>query len=149
MYLIAAGLPLVTYFYIGPTGMEKLPWFPNQSSWTDFFLYGKSRCIHFLALLMAAVLIIQGVRKRNVRFGREWQLVLLFGGLELVSAFASQMPQQSFLGGIEQYEPVWVLLAYLVIGGYAYQYTMKNETPKALLYALFLGVVLSCMIGLT
>ena len=42
LYIIAAGLPLIIYFKVQYTGMENMPWFPNQTTWTDFFLYGKS-----------------------------------------------------------------------------------------------------------
>ncbi len=149
LYIIAAGLPLIIYFHAQYTGMESLPWFPNQNVWTDFFLYGKSKCVHFTALLMTLFLIIGAVRKKNIEFGREWLWLLFLGILQLVSAFTSIAPQQSFLGSIEQYESVWVLSGYLIIGAYAYQQTMKNENPRYLIYALFAGAAISCMLGLT
>ena len=149
LYIIAAGLPLIIYFHVQYTGLENLPWFPNQVTWTDFFLYGKSRCVHLTALLMAIILIAAALRKRTYPFGREWILVFIFGALQLASAFTSIAPQQSFLGGIEQYESVWVLLGYLVIGCYAYQCVVKSKSPKMILNALFVGVALSCLIGIT
>ena len=123
LYLFAAGLPLIFYFQIQYTGLEGQAWFPNKTTWTDFFLYGKSRCVHFIGLIMTAVLIVGAFRKKNHKFGREWLLVFCFGVLQLISAFSSIAPRQSFLGGIEQYESVWVLLGYLMIGCYAYQCT--------------------------
>ena len=129
--------------------MENLPWFPNRSTWTDFFLYGKSRCVHFTALLMSVILILGALRKKNGSFGWAWILILLFGALQLISAFTSIAPQQTFFGGIEQYESIWVLLGYLVIGCYSYQCAVNGKNTKMLLNVLFLGVVLSCLIGIT
>ena len=149
LYIIAAGLPLIIYFHVHHTGMESLPWFPNQKIWTDFFLYGKSKCVHFTALGMSLFLIIGAVKKKNIKFDREWFWILLLGVLQLVSAFVSLAPQQSFLGGMEQYESVWVLTGYLVIGAYAYQQTVKSANPQYLIYALFMGAFLSCLLGIT
>ena len=147
LYIIAAGLPLITYFHIQYIQFGDFAWFPNQTTWTDFFLYGKSRCVHFLGLFMAIFLLIGAVRKKNARFEREWLLVLLYGILQLISAFSSAYPQQSFFGGIEQYESVWVLLGYLMIGCYAYQCIIYSESPEKIMTALFLGVFLSCILG--
>ena len=149
LYFIAAGLPLITWFHIQYTGMESEAWFPNQSAWIDVFLYGKSRCVHFTALLMAAVLAVRAMRKRNKKFGKEWMWVLGFGVLQLISAFASNYPQQSFTGSIEQYESVWVLLGYLVIGCYSYQCVLDSNDSEPIFKALFMGVILSCLIGVT
>ena len=147
LYIIAAGLPLITYFHIQYIQFGDFAWFPNQTTWTDFFLYGKSRCVHFLGLFMAIFLLIGAVRKKNARFEREWLLVLLYGILQLISAFSSAYPQQSFFGGIEQYESGWVLLGYLMIGCYAYQCIIYSKSPEKIMTALFLGVFLSCILG--
>lgn len=149
LYIIAAGLPLIIYFHVQYTGMEGLPWFPNQVTWTDFFLYGKSKCVHFTALLMGILLVIDAVRKKNEKFEREWILIIFLGAVQLFSAFCSISVQQSFLGGIEQYESVWVLTGYLIIGTYAYQMTLKSEKPEYIVYALFAGVFFSSLLGIT
>lgn len=147
LYLIAAGLPLITFFYVDSPGLEKFAWFPNRNTWIDFFLYGKSKCVHILALVLVFNLLIRSVKKKSVRLGKEWVWVLLLGCLEVVSAFVSSMPQQSFWGEIEQYETIWVLLGYLVIGIGSYQYTMQNEEPIGLRNALMFGAAVSCVIG--
>lgn len=149
LYIISAGLPLIIYFHTQYTGMENLPWFPNKSTWTDFFLYGKSKCVHLTALVMAGISFVDAIRKKNEKHEKEWWLVIIFGILQLLSAFCSHFPQQSFLGEIEQYESVWVLLSYLIIGCYAYKYVTMTKNPDTLMAAIFIGVILSCMIGMT
>ncbi len=149
LYIIAAGLPLIIYFHAQYTGMESFPWFPNQTVWTDFFLYGKSKCVHLTALLMTVVLIVGVIKKKNEKFGKEWIWILLLGMFQLISAFTSIAPQQSFLGGIEQYESVWVLTGYLVIGAYAYQRIAKGGNPQYIMNVLFIGVLFSCLLGIT
>lgn len=149
LYIIAAGLPLIIYFHTQYTGMENLPWFPNKSTWTDFFLYGKSKCVHLTALVMVGILFVDAIRKKNEKHEKEWWLVIIFGILQLLSALCSQLPQQSFFGEIEQYESVWVLLGYLVIGCYAYKCVNKNKNPNIIITAIGIGAILTCVFGLT
>lgn len=149
LYIIAAGLPLIVCFHLQFTGLENEAWFPNQSTWIDLFLYGKSRCVHFMAILMAVIMLVRKSQRRNCKYGKEWLFVLGFGILQIMSAFVSNYPEQSFFGSIEQYEPIWVLIGYLIIGCYAYQCVMESKEPHALMKALFAGVLFSCIIGLT
>lgn len=55
------------------------------------------------------LLVLAGIIQKP---GKEWNLLLVLGLMEL----ASMVPEYSLFGMIEQYEPVEVLLAYLVIG---------------------------------
>ena len=131
------------------SGLENQPWFPNKAVWSDFFLYGKSRCVHLMVLIMGILLIGETVGKKHHKFEKEWFLVLLMGVFQLIAAFTSVNAERSFLGSIEQFESIGVLLGYLVIGAYAYRCMLKSEDSKILFGMLLTGTLISCCFGIS
>ena len=98
------------------------PWFPNRTDWPDLFLYGKSRMLMALGLVMACLLLWHWIHGNLKRPGKEFLLWAVLAGLFVASTAASEYPGYSLSGNIEQYESVGVLLSYLILGFYAYEY---------------------------
>ena len=98
---------------------------------------------------MGILLLGEIVRKRHLKFEKEWFFVLFMGVFQLIAAFTSVNAERSFFGSIEQYETIGVLLGYLVIGGYAYQCILKCEDTKILFGMLLAGVVIPCFLGIS
>jgi hypothetical protein len=98
---------------------------------------------------IAAIFLVAALVKRKLpAFGKEFLFLVLLGILTFVSAFASEYPDYSMFGIMEQYESVWVLIGYLILGCYCYVYVKQTKDPACILRALAIGVFLSCLIGL-
>ena len=148
--LILAGiLPWIVCFTIEGISLQALPWFPNQEFWMDIFLKGKSIVITLLGGYMALNLLYRWIRRRLKKPGIEWLALLVLGIMELASAIMSVWSQYSFGGILEQYEPVGVLLAYLVIAFYAYEYVRCGGDLKPVCKVLAVSVGALCILGLT
>ena len=102
-----------------------------------------------MVLIMGILLIGETVGKKHHKFEKEWFLVLLMGVFQLIAAFTSVNAERSFLGSIEQFESIGVLLGYLVIGAYAYRCMLKSEDSKILFGMLLTGTLISCCFGIS
>ena len=60
----AALVPLITFVTARKADFSAFPWFPNQNYWVDIFLYGKSRLLMGLGVIMGGILAYEGVRSR-------------------------------------------------------------------------------------
>ena len=167
LYLTAVGLPLVTYFCFLPTPYTEYPWFPNQDTWLDVFLYGKSVAFVGISLVMLLCLLCAFVRSRKKRkelgkdmylqktgsaektLWKKWMLPGLLAVLWILSACFSKYPATSFAGSLGQYESLWVLLAYLVTAVYGYWYVKTTGNMEKAARALLLGMLVPCFLGLT
>ena len=149
LMLVAGILPLVIYFTFQRADFAEYPWFPNQDYWLDVFLYGKSRMLMALGVVMLAQLLYQGARKRLKNPGKEFLLWAALAVLLVLSAVHSLYPEYSLHGIMEQYEPVGVLLSYLVLGFYAYEYAACGGRMKPVLAALAAGAAVLGLLGLT
>ena len=148
IYIIAAFLPLVYCFHIEAIDFSKYPWFPNQDYWIDLFLYGKSWVIRASAVVMSASLLVTNIKNRKRTVSFESCCVLIIGVFLMLSAVFSGFSEQTLKGSIEQYESVYVLLSYLVIGVFCCSYVKKEKSCKSIRNALLIGLMLSCVIGL-
>ena len=148
--LVLAGIvPWIVSFTAEPVAFSGLSWFPDRDVWTDVFLNGKSMAVTALGIWMGCSLLYRKMRGRIQKPGKEWNLLLVLGLMELASALASTAPEYSLFGMIEQYEPVGVLLAYLVIARYAYEYIRGEGSLKPILGVLTVSVGALCVLGLT
>lgn len=146
--VLAAGLlPLCTYLTSRSVDFMSYPWFPNRTDWPDLFLYGKSRMLMALGLVMACLLLWHWIHGNLKRPGKEFLLWAVLAGLFVASTAASEYPGYSLSGNIEQYESVGVLLSYLILGFYAYEYTVCGGSMKPIRKALGAGVALLCLVG--
>lgn len=146
--MLAAGLlPLCTYLTSVNVDFMTYPWFPNRSDWPDLFLYGKSRLLMGLGLVMALLLFWQWIHKRLEKPGKEFLPWAVLAVLWILSALKSEYPWYSLSGMIEQYEPVGVLLSYLILGFYAYEYTVCGGRMKPVLTVLGAGAAVLCLAG--
>lgn len=142
-------LPWIIYFTTEKISFSGLPWFPQREVWTDIFLNGKSIIITLLGIWMACSLLYRRLRGRLLKPGKVWFWLLMLGWVEVVSTMKSCYPEYSLFGMIEQYEPIGVLLAYLMIARYAYEYVRSDGKLKPVIGSLLLSTGVICAIGLT
>ena len=114
-------VPLVTGLHIMDTGLGSYPWLPDSMEQrADFFLYGKSRVLLILAGVMLLGMIDRFLIRRE---GAGWKCLLPLVGYELFVVLSSVLSDERRIalhGIMEQYEGMWVLLAYGVIAAYAF-----------------------------
>ncbi|MCC8163680.1 MAG: O-antigen ligase family protein, partial [Lachnospiraceae bacterium] len=145
---VAALLPLCARLVLYEVEFTEYPWFPNQETWSDVFLLVKSRVFVFLAAVMALMLLASALRRR-VKPDRAFLPLVFLSILQLLSALFSAYPSGSFGGIMEQYESVWMLLSYTVLCMYCFYCVSAAGQMKWIAYALFAGLFLSCILGLT
>lgn len=144
---VAAVLPLVTSFHIELNDFSKYAWFPNQEYWMDFFLYGKSRLLGMMGVLMLAILLIRLIKNRTFVFCKEKILLLLLILFLVLSAVFSKFPEKSLSGSIEQYESLWVLLSYVILAVFSFYYTKNEKNRMLLVCALLFGLAMASVFG--
>lgn len=149
LMITAAIIPLIYYFTFQEIDFFVYPWFPNQAEWLDIALYGKSRAVMLVGILMSVLLVFSGIQKKLKKPGKEFICLAVLGIFQILAACFSQYPNYSVSGIMERYEPIGVLLSYLIICFYAYEYILSGGEVKRICYALFAGTAVLCALGLT
>lgn len=148
--LLCGILPFIVRLHMEDIDLWEFSWFPNQSQWGDFFLYGKMQL--FLVISVGAAIVLLDsffVKNEKIPVTKSWLLLLAYGVLCLLSAFFSENKECSFHGGIEQYESVWVLLSYCVICCYGFYIGKKKENIEVLFIIISIVCILLGMIGIS
>lgn len=146
--LVAAVLPLIAYFHIEIIAYSQYPWFPNQGYWFDFFLYGKSSLLQMIAIITAVMLVIEKIKSKENYKTIENGLLILTGVFLIISTICSKYLYTSMRGAIEQYEPIGVLLAYLIILYAVSRYAEEDRYVIWLIRALLFGLAVSMVLGI-
>lgn len=139
--LILCILPFCIRLHMIEIDLDQYPWFLNKNQWGDFFLFARSRMILWVAGL--AVLIMLDaffLQRQKIHVQKRWFLLGGYLFFCILSAVFSDKKEVAFLGGIEQFEGLWVILAYGVICFYGYSIAKRRQNNR-LLYDL---IVITC-----
>ena len=145
--LMVGIVPLVLRQYKHETGLTKYGWFGGLEFQYEFFLASKSVVVMLLFFVMAGMI---GVRfwkeKKKIPFLKLLIPLFAYGVLALLSSFASVNTEFSFGGGYEQFESVWVLLAYVFVVYYVFLYAkeeleLRVMTDAVCFSATFIGIL--------
>lgn len=142
-------VPLVTGLHIMDTGLGSYPWLPDSMEQrADFFLYGKSRVLLILAGVMLLGMLDRFLIRRE---GAGWKCLLPLIGYELfvvLSSILSDERRIALHGIMEQYEGMWVLLAYGVIAAYAFFVVHDSWDLDCIWLAVLTAGLLQGILGL-
>ena len=142
-------VPLVTGLHILDTGLGSYPWLPDSMEQrADFFLYGKSRMLLILAGVMLLGMIDRFLIRRE---GAGWKCLLPLIGYELFVVLSSVLSDERRIalhGIMEQYEGMWVLLAYGVIAAYALFVVHDSRDLDCIWLAVLTAGLLQGILGL-
>lgn len=148
--LLCGILPFIVRLHMEDIDLWKFSWFPNQSQWGDFFLYGKMQLFLVISVGAAVVLLDSFLVKNDkISFAKSWFLLVAYGVLCLLSAILSEYKGISFHGGIEQYESVWVLLGYCVICCYGFYIAKKKVNMEVISVVLVVVCILLGILGVS
>lgn len=143
-------LPLIVRIHIENTSLGELPWLPvSMNERADFFLYGKSRVLLILAgsmiLFIVDRTVVRGEKAGNMR------CLLPLLGYELFTVLAtifSKTKSFALNGMVEQYEGLYVLLAYGIIAVYSYLVIRSEKDIDILFFSILTAGVIQSIFGI-
>lgn len=144
-------VPLIVHMHQYNAGMEKFDWFPtNSNTRVDIFMAYKSYAIILIAAIMIAILVVQAIRKKKeFRVELSYYLLLIYAIFVLMSGLFSVYKPQVFTGSYEIFQPMEVILGYLLICFYTYQYADSTEKIKKILVVSSIGFGIIVIIGVS
>lgn len=147
---VLAIIPEVVHLYVYDTGLGKYEWYqgPTSGVW-DFFLHAKMILLYVTCAFMVFIMLYM-VLSEEIKLIWDRQLipVLIYGGVCVVSALASVDRHYSFFGIYSQFEPVWILLGYILILYYAFFHLNTESAVRRIMPWFIAGMVVVSIIGL-
>lgn len=157
-------VPFIMRLYVYDSGLEQFPWFPNRKEEIDIFLYYRSVAVVAAGVIMAGLLAYcvykewKKSKQKNLagflsgtRFkGASWVVPLkIFALMALLSTLFSEYRSYGFSGIYEQFESIWVVLAYGIIAFYTYYFVKTKADMDVIQKALFVILAVLGFIGIT
>lgn len=141
LYLVML-IPFVVYGKLVETGLERFPWFSDNTVALDVFLYYKQRAVFVAACMIILSGIVMVVRKepeyRSLRHGFCMFLPFaIYVILDILSSLASPYKKFAWNGMMEQFESSWVIMGYFLICVYSY---MVCSGRIFLMLGIFAGI---------
>ena len=111
--IVLVVLPFTILYHMQEMAVTEYPYFPDYEGWGDFFLYGKS-VVTIVAAVLSLVLIFdyKFVQGKKIKVSKIWIAMLIFEVACVVSFVFSIDKSVSSTGFFDQYENIWVCLAY-------------------------------------
>ena len=150
LIFIVAILPLIMKLKDYNPNLAQFIWYSNSIEQQDFFLYYKQ---WIFVVVIAIMVIIMAYRifvtKKYPRFLPILIPLSVYAILALLSAIFSKYASFSFLGSMEQFESVFVILGYCLIVFYVILFiNTENDVRNIVKYLLF-SVLIFGMLGLS
>ena len=114
-------LPFTILYHMQEMEVAEYPYFPDYEAWGDLFLYGKS-VVTLVAAVLASVLIFdyKFIQGKKIKISKMWIAMLIFELACIFSYVFSINTPISSTGFFDQYENIWVCLAYGILCFYGY-----------------------------
>ncbi len=144
-------LPLLVRMYAYDSGLQYFDFYGETAKPdVDVFLHCKMVFFLFLSCVMVCILIARlVVEKKNIRFSKIFVPLAVYGLLALLSSIFSKYQPYPWTGVYEQFEPVFVILGYVLTAYYAFLFVDDQKDITILNIALTAGTVLIIMIGIS
>jgi O-antigen ligase len=149
-------VPLIMRVYIYDPSLSVYPYFPDSDQEIDIFLYWKGVALVIAAIVMVGILAYviyyewkSGYTKQRIMEAK-WLFPLAgFGLLALLSTLVSKYQSYGFSGMYEQFETIWVVLAYCITGFYTFYFIRKREDVDWVAKGLFFVLTLLALLGVS
>lgn len=141
--------PLIVRNHNFLTNLDQYAWFPaSERSSSDMFLFYKSVALIILTAIMCVIAIYQIFRKK-VTLQKTIFLFPLgaYVCFIILSTLLSINHSFSLQGAYGLFESVWVLLGYLMILYYSFQFVHTEEAIQFLIKGLLVGMGIMALIG--
>lgn len=150
-------VPLIMRLYRFYSGLSLYSWHSGTSQETDIFLYYKGVALVISAVFMVIILVFSILKSRKERSLSEnidklkqakWIIAVgIFGLSALLSTLFSEYRSYGFSGFLEQFESIWVILAYCTVAVYTFYFIRTKKDVDILCKGLFFLLAVLCAIG--
>lgn len=146
---IIAILPLVMRYHTYDTRLSQYAWFSSEGTNQDLFLYYKQVLFVIVSsIMMLAVCSYLYNRKGKVKLPFIFIPLGVYALLAFLSTIFSKNPIFGWLGMMDQFESVFVLLGYCVTVVYIFLFIQEEDIDK-IFQGLLFGLLVMNIIGLS
>ena len=148
--LVIGFIPLIVHVYEYDPNLSQFDWFPNLNGpLSDIFLAWKMVAITVIGSIMILLLLYSYQKnKRSFGLDKPFYFLLGYGVLVILSFFLSKNKFWIARGTFELFEPVWVVLTYLILCYYIWHFVTKEEQVYHILRWSGIGVFLLLGLGM-
>lgn len=143
-------IPVIGHMYRYNANLSQFEWFPDGADFKiDYFLAWKMYAIILIGILMLLVMGYQYKKKKqHYVFENAWFFLLMYGVFVIMSALFSPYKYWVIRGCYEVFEPVWVLLAYMLFCYYTYTMVTGEQQIIPIFGWSGIGVAVVSLIGI-
>ncbi len=147
---IAAILPLIIRLKPYVTPLSKFTWFSSYNGYDDFFLIYKKDFLIFIAIIMILVIVYKAfMDKRSIKMLPLFLPLAIYATLIFFSSVISKYRYYSLEGVFEQFESLYVVLAYCIITYYVFLFVQTEKDIELIIFGLVFCVIILSIIGIT
>lgn len=142
-------VPMLVRLCVSNTGLSSYEWYPDVAETvTDTFLICKMLVLIGLGLLILGILIWNYIKNRKLTFANPFYALAFYGMFVIMSALFSPYKTWVGKGVYGVYEPVWVLLTYMLICYYTFSVVSSERQVYTILGWSVTGAIIISCIGL-
>lgn len=147
--LMMGFIPLLVHMYHYNTNLSQFDWFPDSSETvTDFFFAWKMYAIILVGAFIGLNLLYRHfIAEDKFRFEKPFMLLGVYVALVILSAICSKYKYWVAHGTYELFEPVWVVLAYVLLCYYTYHNVREEKQVDYILRWSGIGMAVVTLIG--
>ncbi len=148
LIMVLAVIPLFLHQYRYHTGLIQYDWFQGPDSTSDMFLHCKMVWLYAMLIVILCFMIYM-IFSEEIKpiWDRMLIPIFVYGGLSLISALVSVNRHYSFAGIYEQFEPVWMLLGYVLLVYYSFYVLYQEAAVKRLIPWFVAGITVMTVFG--
>ena len=142
-------VPMLVHQFTYRTHLSSFNWSSDSLEvQNDFFLAYKAIGIIIAGVIMLIHLFYSYTHKKKLSFESAFYFLFAYAGLALMSAFLSPYRAYAFRFGFGIFQPIWIVLAYVIICYYTYHNVQSEEQIKKVLLFSGIGIMIITIIGL-
>ena len=147
IFAVICILPLIVRLVYYDTKLASFPWFPENGTYSDIFLYYKQRFFIILSSIMLIYIIAKAISDRKlIQNAIIFIPLAVYMFMVVLSTLFSKYISFSLSGSFELFESVFVLLGYGILAFYSYLILKTEKDFRAVYYFLItISLILSVM----
>ena len=141
-------IPAIVHSFVYNTNLAQFDWYPDSAAQqTDFFFAWKMIAIILVGVVMIAILLIRYLNKKEFLFENSFYFLMGYALFVAMSALFSNHKYWVAHGTYELFEPVWVVLIYMILCYYIYNYVQEEKQVEVILRWSGIGIAIVTVIG--